>query len=40
MAKIIAIAFILFSAYVVKQQNTAAVAAAGTHDMSYTIAHK
>ncbi|HEY1031151.1 MAG TPA: hypothetical protein VGD89_05225 [Flavipsychrobacter sp.] len=40
MAKIIAIAFILFSAYVVKHQNTAAVAAAGMQDMSYTIAHK
>ncbi len=40
MAKIIAIAFILFSAYVVKHQNTAAIAAAATHDMSYTIAHK
>jgi hypothetical protein len=40
MAKIIAIVFILFSAYVVKQQNTAAIAAAAKHDMSYTIAHK
>lgn len=38
MIKLLAAAFILFSAYVVKQQNTTAIAA--TTDITYAVAHK